>query len=229
MSRSGSICTWISRRRAPKSSTSPTPLTDSRRFCTFCSMNVVSSTTGIGADTENIRIGNESGSCFCTTGGSAVSGRSRMTGSTLARTSCAAMSAFLDRSNEIVTRERPSVEVERSSSMPDDGIDRGLDAVGDLGLDVLGRRAGVGGRDRHDRCLDARVAVDAQREERHPADDRDGRDQHRGEDRAVDADFSELLHDGACYFSSRSGNHQMAVTRSSRPTRSSTTVTSTPS
>ncbi len=63
-------------------------------------------------------IGIESGSCFCTTGGSAVSGRSRMTGSTLARTSCAATSGFFERSNEMVTRERPSVDVERSSSMP---------------------------------------------------------------------------------------------------------------
>ena len=75
-----------------------------------------------------------------------------------------------------------------------DGVDRGLDAVGDLGLDVLGRRAGVGGRDRDDRRLDARVAIDAEREERDAADDGDGGDEHRGEDRAVDADFSELLH-----------------------------------
>ena len=41
-----------------------------------------------------------------------------MTGSTLARTSCAATSGFFERSNVIVTRERPSVDVERSSSMP---------------------------------------------------------------------------------------------------------------
>ncbi len=41
-----------------------------------------------------------------------------MTGSTFARTSCAAMSGFFDRSNVIVTRELPSLDVERSSSMP---------------------------------------------------------------------------------------------------------------
>ena len=33
----GSILTWICRRRAPNRITSPTPLTDSRRFWTFCS------------------------------------------------------------------------------------------------------------------------------------------------------------------------------------------------
>ena len=70
------------------------------------------------SETENMMTGNASGSCVCTTGGSAVSGRSRMTGSTFARTSCAATSAFFDSSKEIVTRERPSVEGERSSSMP---------------------------------------------------------------------------------------------------------------
>ncbi len=75
-----------------------------------------------------------------------------------------------------------------------DRVDRGFDAVGDLGLHVLRRRAGVGGRDRDDRRLDPRVAVDPEREERHPADDRDGGNQHRGEDGTMDADFSELLH-----------------------------------
>ena len=78
----------------------------------------MSSTAGIGAEIENIMIGIESGSCFCTTGGSAVSGRLRMTGSTLARTSCAATSGFFDRSKVMVTRDWPSVDVERSSSMP---------------------------------------------------------------------------------------------------------------
>ena len=42
--------------------------------------------------------------------------------------------------------------------------------------------------------LDARIAVDAEREERDAADDRERRDQHRGEDRPADADLSELLH-----------------------------------
>ena len=88
------------------------------RFCTFCSRNVVSSTADIGADTEKNMSGIASGSCFCTTGGSAVSGRLRMTGSTFARTSWAATSGFFDRSNVIVTRDCPSVDVERSSSMP---------------------------------------------------------------------------------------------------------------
>ncbi len=63
-------------------------------------------------------IGIASGSCFWTTGGSAVSGRLRITGSTLARTSCAATSGFFDRSNVMVTRDCPSVEVDRSSSIP---------------------------------------------------------------------------------------------------------------
>ena len=83
----------------------------------------------------------------------------------------------------MVTRERPSVERRAQLVDAGDGVDRGLDAVGDLGLDALRRRAGVGRRDRHDRHLDARVAIDAEREERHAADDRQRRDQHRGEDR----------------------------------------------
>ena len=62
--------------------------------------------------------GIESGFCFCTTGGCAVSGRLRMTGSTLALTSCAAISGFFDRSKVIVTLDRPSLYVDRNSSMP---------------------------------------------------------------------------------------------------------------
>ncbi len=78
----------------------------------------MSSTAGIGAEIDRNMIGIESGSCFCTTGGSAVSGRFRMTGSTFARTSCAATSGFFERSKVMVTRDVPSVEVDRSSSIP---------------------------------------------------------------------------------------------------------------
>ena len=49
--------------------------------------------------------------------------------------------------------------------------------------------------DRHDRRLDARVAIDAELSERHAADHDDRGDEHRGEDRAADADFCEFLHD----------------------------------
>ena len=84
----------------------------------FCSTYVVSSTAVIGAETANMTTGIESGSCFCTTGGCAVSGRSRMTGSTLALTSCAAISGFFDRSKVIVTLDRPSLDVDLNSSMP---------------------------------------------------------------------------------------------------------------
>ena len=80
-----------------------------------------------------------------------------------------------------------------------DGVDGSFDPVSELGLDVLRRRARVRRRDRHDRRLDTRVAIDAEREERHAADDGNGRDEHRGKDRPVNADFSELLHDDSCY------------------------------
>ena len=46
--------------------------------------------------------------------------------------------------------------------------------------------------------VDARVAVDAEREERHAADDGDRGDEHRREDGAANADFSELLHEEPC-------------------------------
>ena len=78
----------------------------------------MSSTAGIGAEIDRNMIGIASGSCFCTTGGSDVSGSTRMTGSTLARTSCAATSGFFDSSKVIVTLDCPSVEVDRSSSIP---------------------------------------------------------------------------------------------------------------
>ena len=121
-----------------------------------------------------------------------MSGRRRITGSTFARTSCAAMSGSFERSKVMVTRDWPSVELERSSSMPGNGVDRGLDAIGDFGLDVLGRRTGVRRADRHGRQLDARIAIHAEQGEGNGADHRDRRHEHRGEHRAANAELQRV-------------------------------------
>ena len=76
------------------------------------------------------------------------------------------------------------------------GVDRGLDAIGDLGLDAFRRGATVDGVYRHHRDVDARVPVDAEREEGDAADYRQRGDQHRREDGAANAEFGELLHEG---------------------------------
>ena len=62
--------------------------------------------------------GAASGSSLLTTGGSVPSGRSGSTVATWSRTSCAATSTFLSSMNVMKTCETPSVEIERSSSMP---------------------------------------------------------------------------------------------------------------
>ena len=71
-----------------------------------------------GAETAMRKTGVASVSSFCTTGTSAVSGRSLTIRSTLLRTSDAATSAFFSSTKLTKTCETPSTEVERSSSMP---------------------------------------------------------------------------------------------------------------
>ncbi len=142
--RSGSIWTWISRRRAPNSRTSPTPLTDSSRFCTFCSTIRRQLDDGHRRrDREHDDRERNPDPASARPADRAVSGRSRMTGSTLARTSCAAMSAFFEQ----VERDRHARAAlgRRRAQLVDagDGVHRGLDAIRDLGLDVLGRGAEV--------------------------------------------------------------------------------------
>ncbi len=64
------------------------------------------------------RTGAASGSSLLTTGDSVPSGRSCSTVARWSRTSCAAMSTFLSSRNVTKTCDTPSVEIERSSSMP---------------------------------------------------------------------------------------------------------------
>ena len=75
-----------------------------------------------------------------------------------------------------------------------DGVDRFLDLVGDLGLDLLGRGPGQAGGHDDGRDVDVREAVDAEPEEGEQADDRQRQHQHPGEDRAPDTQRSEPLH-----------------------------------
>ena len=76
-----------------------------------------------------------------------------------------------------------------------DGVDRLFDLVGDLGLDFFGRGAGEAGDDGDHGEVDLGEAVDAELEVAGRADDADEEDEHGGEDRALDADLGEPLHD----------------------------------
>ena len=85
-----------------------------------------------------------------------------------------------------------------------DGVDRFFDLVGDLGLDLGGRRAGQAGPHEHRRHVDRREAIDAEARQAHEPDDDEREVHHRGEHRAADADLSELLHTLRASVSSRS-------------------------
>ena len=69
-----------------------------------------------------------------------------------------------------------------------DGVDRLLDLVGDLGLDLLRRGAGLDGRDDDRREVDLREAIDAELREGERADDGQRQDEHGREDRPFDAE-----------------------------------------
>ena len=117
-SRTGSSHTLICRFRAPSSVTCPTPATLSNcRRSTLSAYSLISR-TGLSATSEMLMMGSASGSSFSTIGASILSGSVARMRFTRSRTSCAATSTFLSRLNETSTWEMPSVEVERSSSIP---------------------------------------------------------------------------------------------------------------
>ena len=103
----------------------------------------------------------------------------------------------------MVTRERPSVEVERSSSMPATVLTaasmRSVISVSMFsgvapGFEVVTETTGVSTRG---------IAIDAEREERDAADHGDGGNQHRREDGTADADLGKLLHDVGPFVTAR--------------------------
>src|SRR5882672_3905268 len=115
---SGLTQTSTSRCRPPTISTLPTPLIDSISRLICLSAMSVTSRSERGAETAMRKTGVASVSSFWTMGTSAVSGRSLTMRSILLRTSCAATSAFFSSTKVIKTCETPSIEVERSSSIP---------------------------------------------------------------------------------------------------------------
>ena len=76
-----------------------------------------------------------------------------------------------------------------------DGIDRAFDVLGDLGFDLLGRRARIDDRDGDGRHVDVRQQIDAQADEREAADDGQRQHQHGGEHGTANAELGELVHD----------------------------------
>ena len=99
-----------------------------------------------------------------------------------------------------------------------DRVDRFLDLVGDLALDLLRRRAGQTRGHGHRREIHLRQPIDAELAEGEGADDDQREDQDRGEDRTTDAEFSKPLHDAPT--SRRRGRRRPTARRcSSRPFR----------
>ncbi len=97
----------------------PTPEMLSIERRTTLSASSLASRIGLSLLTATRRTGAAPRSILLTTGGSIPFGRSWSTVWILSRTSCAPTSAFLSRSNWTVTIETPSLELERSSSMPE--------------------------------------------------------------------------------------------------------------
>ena len=114
----GSRSTLIWRLRPPMILTSPTPSMLSIWRRTTLSASSVVSRIGCFERSAAKRIGDAPGSILLMTGWSIPFGRSGMTRLTLSRTSCAATSTGLAMSNVTTTIETPSLDVERSSSMP---------------------------------------------------------------------------------------------------------------
>jgi hypothetical protein len=75
-----------------------------------------------------------------------------------------------------------------------DGVDRPLDLVGDLGLDLFRRRAALDRRHRHRREVDPREPVDAEAEVPEDPHDDEREDEDRREDRSLERDLGEPLH-----------------------------------
>jgi hypothetical protein len=71
-----------------------------------------------------------------------------------------------------------------------DGVDAFLDLVGDPGLDLLRRGAGLDGRHRNRGEVDLRKPIDAQPGERKGADDGQRQDEDAREDRTFNAQRS---------------------------------------
>ena len=75
-----------------------------------------------------------------------------------------------------------------------DGVDGLLDLVGDFRFDFARRRAGQARHHDDGGKVDLGEPIDAELEVADGADDGDEEDEHRREDRALDADFGEPLH-----------------------------------
>ena len=75
-----------------------------------------------------------------------------------------------------------------------DGIHRVFDFLGDLRLDLFGRGAGIGYGHGDGRDVDLRKQIDAERKIGKRAHHDERENQHRGEDRAADAELSESVH-----------------------------------
>jgi hypothetical protein len=76
-----------------------------------------------------------------------------------------------------------------------DGVDRFLNRLGNLRLDLSGRRARQPRTHAHDRQIDRGEAIDAQFEVTRDPHDHERQHDHRCEDRSSDANVSELLHE----------------------------------
>ena len=117
-SRSGSSTTWICRLRPPTIDTCPTPETFSSAWRISWSAYSVTSRMGRVDCKARKSTGAASGSSLLISGLLVPSGRSLRIAETCSRTSCAATLTSLSSLKLTTTCETPSVEIERSSSMP---------------------------------------------------------------------------------------------------------------
>ena len=194
-SRPGSSITWICRLRPPMIVTCPTPETFSSAWRISWSANSVTSRIGRvdsqRQEQHRRRVGIElADDRALGPFGQIVAGSVE----TCSRTSCAATLTSLSSLKLTMTCETPSVEIERSSSMPLMVL-IASSILSESSVSISsGAAPGSSVIDGDDRQVDVGEAVDVELLVADDADDDDEQDQHGREDRAADADTGEPLH-----------------------------------
>ena len=142
---------------------------------------------------------------------------------TLSRTSWAATSPSFSSVNWMKTCEMPSDDDDRNSSMPLIVLTASSILSVICRLDLLGRRAGLPRGHRDHREIDLRETVEPELQIAEDAEDHQHQNQHRGEDRTLDADGGESIHGRArLSVMDRFGLGRPAISLPVRPARIST-------
>ena len=133
--------------------------------------------------------GSASGSTLVMTGGSSSGGTFRIALATFSRTSLAASLMSRSSTKRTVICARPFGDARLDLVDPRDAADRLLHRLDDRGRHLVRARAGQRQGDADGRRIGLREQVDAEAAEREDAEHHQRHHEHRGEDRAADAEI----------------------------------------